>query len=405
MKRTAVMPFRPMTDGEVQAAERLPMEVVGGKPPRIKCPDRVVKTVCYLDDEAEEGCSTPFKMKPCIDSRLATTGSKKRKHSQTKSAAVLPSPVYSSPVPVIASVPPSEYKGTPTPDREKFSTSTNVRVAGDSVELYFDGPARTQKLVFGLKRLRSSMGGSKSETVAAVLLPTHDRALKTRVVVKQPTKDPLVTSGPASFKNEKTVLDKIAAASSKSPILHLINSYTADERQFILPLAVPVDNLEDVIETLSNPDRTTILYDIVNQALLGLEELHTRIGYAHLDIKPDNMVIQHRDGILKLIDFGESLPLGTSGLDADRKGAPYYRSPRGGSTRHRDLYSLGVVLRDYMAQFKITDSFLSRFHCALTGQYDTVAGALAEFRPHFNDAQFAQARQIWREILKEFLPR
>jgi serine/threonine protein kinase len=115
------------------------------------------------------------------------------------------------------------------------------------------------------------------------------------------------------------------------------------------------------------------------------------------------MVIQHRDGILKLIDFGESLPLGTSGIDADRKGAHYYRSPRGGSTPHRDLYSLGVVLRDYMQDFKITDSFLSRFHSALTGRHGTVAEALAEFRPHFNDARFAQARQIWREILKEHL--
>jgi serine/threonine protein kinase len=131
--------------------------------------------------------------------------------------------------------------------------------------------------------------------------------------------------------------------------------------------------------------------------LLGLQELHS-LGYAHLDIKPDNMVIQHGAGILKLIDFGESLPLRTIGDIADRKGAPYYRDSRGGSAPHRDLYSLGVVLGDLIRQFGINDPFLLMFPPALKRHF-TVAGALTEFSPHFTDQKFDQARTLWSRIL------
>ncbi len=379
MKRMAVSSHAPMVAGEVQDARYRSMVVVK--------PTATVKKMigcCFNDDEEPD----IWIHKPKRPKNTAPPVS--------DTPVVKPTSPISSPVPSKRPIDaPSQYTGSPTPYRDKFSTRPQFSPNGRNLTLAF-GTAASEK--FEIKKRKLSMGGSKSQTVRGLMSPTNKTSpiSITKVVIKQPTKDPLVTSGPASFKNEKTVLDKIAAASSKSPILHLINSYTTDERQFLLPLAVPLDALFTRISALSREQKPIIVYDIVNQALLGLQELHS-LGYAHLDIKPDNMVIQHGAGILKLIDFGESLPLGMGDI-ADRKGAPYYRDPRGGSAPHRDLYSLGVVLGDLIQQFGINDPFLLMFPAALK-RHVTVAGALTQFRTQFTDEMLAQARTLWRRIL------
>jgi citron Rho-interacting kinase len=47
------------------------------------------------------------------------------------------------------------------------------------------------------------------------------------------------------------------------------------------------------------------------EILLGLRELHS-LGYIHRDIKPENVMIS-ADGHLRLVDFGSSVKLDSSG--------------------------------------------------------------------------------------------
>ena len=107
--------------------------------------------------------------------------------------------------------------------------------------------------------------------------------------------------------------------------------------------------------------------DITIQIARALSAAHAA-GVLHRDIKPDNVMI-HRDGYVKVLDFG--LAKSTAGLKSKNDcqgivissvetgagiivGSPAYMSPeqaRGLEVDHRsDLWSLGVVLYELLAQ-------------------------------------------------------
>jgi serine/threonine protein kinase len=79
----------------------------------------------------------------------------------------------------------------------------------------------------------------------------------------------------------------------------------------------------------------------------ALEYLHG-LEIAHLDLKPDNVVVL--PGRIKLIDFGLALPFGAP--DPRRWGTPGYSAPeraQGAVTPEADIYSLGVVLHELLS--------------------------------------------------------
>ena len=87
--------------------------------------------------------------------------------------------------------------------------------------------------------------------------------------------------------------------------------------------------------------------DILKQVAKGLSHLH-RFGYIHLDIKPENVLAQLKEGqrIWKLGDFGLLKPRGYSGI-LDVKGTVGYIAPevfRGEIHRSSDIFSLGCLL-------------------------------------------------------------
>lgn len=382
MKRR-VSSHAPMVAGEVQGARYRSMVVVK--------PTATVKKMigCCFDDDEEPAISIHKPKRP-----------KNTAPPVNDTPVVKPTSPISSPVPSKRPIDaPSQYTGSPTPYRDKFSTRPRFSPNGRNLTLAF-GTAAPEE--FEIKKRMEPMGGTKSCTVQGVLSPSENRAASTPVVIKKPTTDPFCASGAESFRNEKEIYDKILTESTTRPLSHLMIPYATEADQFLLPLAVSLDKFTATVGSLQTADRTTVVYDIVNQALLGLQELHS-LGYAHLDIKPDNMVIQHGAGILKLIDFGESLPLRTIGDIAKLKGAFHYRDLRGGSAPHRDLYSLGVVLEDLIQQFGINDPFLLIFPPALK-RHVTVAAALTQFRTQFTDEMLAQARTLWSRILSMKVP-
>ena len=76
----------------------------------------------------------------------------------------------------------------------------------------------------------------------------------------------------------------------------------------------------------------------------GLQTMH-REGYVHADIKPNNIMIT-REGHVKLIDFGQSCPIGT--IKERIQGTPDYIAPeqvkRQAITEQTDVFNLGATL-------------------------------------------------------------
>ena len=140
-----------------------------------------------------------------------------------------------------------------------------------------------------------------------------------------------------------------------------------NETQFIVTEFVEGETLRAAMERsrMSLPN----ILDIAKQVGAALEAAH-EAGIVHRDIKPDNIMIRRRDGIVKVLDFGlaKLTEKNTDKQIAESKlatrrlvrtmagvvmGTTYYMSPeqaRGADTDERtDIWSLGIVLYEMLA--------------------------------------------------------
>jgi eukaryotic-like serine/threonine-protein kinase len=102
-----------------------------------------------------------------------------------------------------------------------------------------------------------------------------------------------------------------------------------------------------------NPDLATVR-DLAGQLVKAIRGFHRR-HFVHLDLKPDNIMIDD-NGTLKIIDFGSATPIG----GADRRGVEAaqgagtinYSAPevlRGEPANNQaDIYSLGVIVYEML---------------------------------------------------------
>ncbi|AQQ09440.1 Serine/threonine-protein kinase PknA [Sedimentisphaera cyanobacteriorum] len=83
---------------------------------------------------------------------------------------------------------------------------------------------------------------------------------------------------------------------------------------------------------------------IFRMASIGLNEMH-RSGFVHCDIKPNNILVNMGRGEIKIIDLGQSCPVGT--VKARVQGTPDYIAPeqvRKQPITHRtDVFNLGAA--------------------------------------------------------------
>lgn len=98
-------------------------------------------------------------------------------------------------------------------------------------------------------------------------------------------------------------------------------------------------NLEE--SHISDP---ATLCDLFVQAAQGLHHLH-EAGFVHADIKPNNIMVTP-EGAVKIIDFGQSCPVGT--IKQRIQGTPDYIAPeqvtRQAITPQTDVFNLGASL-------------------------------------------------------------
>jgi len=90
-----------------------------------------------------------------------------------------------------------------------------------------------------------------------------------------------------------------------------------------------------------------VFVTICRQLIKGLQAMHEKAGYAHMDIKLENILIND-DGSLKFCDFGFSAPVDSE--ITQKIGTPIYMAPEVHTTnmkscqaRPTDIFSLGVL--------------------------------------------------------------
>lgn len=98
-----------------------------------------------------------------------------------------------------------------------------------------------------------------------------------------------------------------------------------------------------VLEILPEKDQELVKKYLFNQLLDAMNFLHEDRGMLHLDLKPENIMIDKKEGVLKLVDFGISKTSETT--KNTKKGTEGYIDSQGSYNKQSDIYSMGMVFR------------------------------------------------------------
>jgi len=146
--------------------------------------------------------------------------------------------------------------------------------------------------------------------------------------------------------------------------IHEIGQF--EGRHFIATEFIDGETLRQRISALDQPLSVTDILNVAIQTADALAAAH-EAGVVHRDIKPENIMVRHRDGYVKLLDFGLAKLTNTASVDADALTRPQvrtsvgmimgtvsYMSPeqvRGEQVDARtDIWSLGVVIYELAAR-------------------------------------------------------
>ncbi len=119
---------------------------------------------------------------------------------------------------------------------------------------------------------------------------------------------------------------------------------------------------EPLSEILTMPLPPERVIGLVTQILRGLEHAHG-LGLVHRDLKPDNIIVEWRDGtdVARIVDFGiavlrdpdESIEGGRLTASGQVIGTPLYMSPEQAKCepfdQRCDLFALGVIVYEMLA--------------------------------------------------------
>ena len=152
---------------------------------------------------------------------------------------------------------------------------------------------------------------------------------------------------------------KLAARLGHPHIGSVIELVKVEDGRYLIVLEfVEGEPLSAIMTMPLPPERVTLL---VGQLLRGLEHAHA-MGLVHRDLKPDNVLVEWRNGRdhARVVDFGIAILRDAGDESLERLtatgqiiGTPLYMSPeqaKGEAIDHRaDLYSLGVMVYEMIA--------------------------------------------------------
>jgi serine/threonine-protein kinase len=143
------------------------------------------------------------------------------------------------------------------------------------------------------------------------------------------------------FNAEATILQKL-----RHPRIPRVYSHFTDEgRHYLTMDFVRGDDLESIIERQQTIPENEML-EWAGQICDVLDYLHKE-GLVYRDVKPSNIMIDHADGGVKLVDFGIAKILKPSERGGTQIGTPGYAPPeqyQGLATPASDIYALGATL-------------------------------------------------------------
>lgn len=167
--------------------------------------------------------------------------------------------------------------------------------------------------------------------------PAHSRVVAIKHIVRQTPEDDRFI---AQAENEYEVgrrLDHMYLRRCYD--IARVRKWMKTRQLFLVMEFVEGTRLED-----HRPETLEPIIAIFRKVAKGLHAMHAA-GFAHADIKPNNILLT-RDGHLKVIDYGQSCPLGTA---KDRvQGTPDYMAPeqvhRQPIDQRTDVFNLGATM-------------------------------------------------------------
>jgi serine/threonine protein kinase len=110
-------------------------------------------------------------------------------------------------------------------------------------------------------------------------------------------------------KNECNILAHLSSSSSSSPYFVKMKHF-AEAKNGINIYSEYFENYIDLFDFIhhhKSDDNFLLLYEISRQIIRAVGVIHNDANVVHLDIKPENILIDPKSGQVKLIDFGLSL--------------------------------------------------------------------------------------------------
>jgi len=143
--------------------------------------------------------------------------------------------------------------------------------------------------------------------------------------------------------NEVRILKKLKDIAAQVGIQQYVTSYRTKTDYCVVTIQSGTDLMTEILDNgiLAESSVLRILKDVGKT----LHDLHENCGYAHRDIKGDNICYSPSTGKFTLIDFGHSVPVT---FTKGRAGTRPYAPPEVGSEesfdpKRVDMYELGVT--------------------------------------------------------------
>lgn len=195
--------------------------------------------------------------------------------------------------------------------------------------------AARPKSLFGYEVL-SALGCGARSTIYAVK-DNHHQVYALKHVVKTEASDQRFL--------DQALDDHRAASTLDHP--NLRRSYRVIRHRKLIrtnEIALLMELVDGLTVEEANPADLVAVCDWFKQVAMGLRAMH-EAGWVHADIKPNNILVTDQ-GIVKIIDFGQSCRIGT---EKERiQGTPDYIAPeqvkRQPLTPRTDVFNLGATL-------------------------------------------------------------
>ncbi|XP_010550413.1 PREDICTED: phosphoenolpyruvate carboxylase kinase 1 [Tarenaya hassleriana] len=191
------------------------------------------------------------------------------------------------------------------------------------------------------------IGRGRFGTVTRVYAPSTGDLFACKTIDKASLADDALDR--ACIDNEPKLMALLSPHPNIVQIHDLID--TVDSVSIVMELVDPAVTIYDRLVS-SGPFSEAQTASYARQILSAVSHCH-RVGVVHRDIKPENILVDLRNDMVKICDFGSGIWLGEGETTVGVVGTPYYVAPEVLTGRPYadkvDVWSVGVVLYTMLA--------------------------------------------------------